>query len=122
LLLLLFVVLLVFVVWNKQRVYVRDPLASVTRDGVKVAGEQVYINFSNDALLENDNPPMHLMLAQRGQPLGVPAKIHCIHWMACLTDADIATTLPLGRPVDNMSNKAVEFRDNEERAWVVTLR
>ena len=119
---LLVVLLVVFVVVERKRVYVRDPLASVTRGGTSVSGEQVYINFYNDVLLENDNPPMLVMLLERGQPIGVPTKLRCIHWVACLTDADIATTYPLGGSIGSMSGKAVDFRDEDGRNWVVSLR
>jgi len=68
---------LVFVVWRRQRVFVRDPLASVMRDGAKVGGEQVFVNFTNDVLLEKDSAPMMVMLMQRGQPIGVPDGCGC---------------------------------------------
>ena len=55
LLLVIFVVFLVFVLINRNRLYVRDPLGSVARDGVKEAGAQVYINFQNAVLIENEN-------------------------------------------------------------------
>jgi hypothetical protein len=81
----------------------------------------VYINFASDVLLENDNPPGHIMLVQHGQPIGVPSKLRCIHWVACLTDADAATTLPLGGTIENMSSKTVAFVDTKGRHWVVGL-
>ena len=118
---LLIVLLIVFVVVERKRVYVRDPLASVTRAGDKVSGEQVYINFYNDVLLENDNPPMLVMVVEKGQPVGVPTKLRCIHWLACLTDADAASALPLNAKVQSMSSKAVRFQDENAREWVVTL-
>ncbi|MGH7876256.1 MAG: hypothetical protein ACRENM_01135 [Candidatus Dormibacteraceae bacterium] len=111
----------VYVVWNRQRVFVRDPLASVVRAGTTAGGEQVYINFKNDVLLENDNPPMQVLLVQHGQPIGVPTKLHCLHWAACLTDADVATTLPLGGTVESMSGKAVRFQYGDAQEWVVSL-
>ena len=112
---------IVFLVWNRQRVFVRDPLASVTRDGADVNGEQVYINFFNDVLLENDNQPRHIMIVQNGQPIGVPTHLGCLHWVACLTDADAATTETLGGSIDSMSGKTVEFQDPKKRHWIVTL-
>lgn len=118
---LLVVALIVFVVVDRQRVFVRDPLATAMRDGKKVAGEQVYINFANDVLLENDNPPTHIMLVQKDQPIGVPSKLRCIHWAACLTDADVATTLPLGGSIQGMSSKTVGFREGNGHRWAVTL-
>jgi hypothetical protein len=119
---LLFILLIVFVVIQRKRVFVRDPLASVTRAGNQVSGEQVYINFYNDVLLENDNPPMLVMLVEKDQPVGVPTKLRCIHWLACLTDADAASTLPLNATIQSMSNKVVRFRDQDSQQWVVTLR
>lgn len=119
---LLIILLIVFVVVERKRVYVRDPLASVTRDSAGVSGEQVYINFYNDVLLENDNPPMAVELIEHGQPIGVPTRLRCIHWIACLTDADIATTYPLGGTVNSMSNKAVSFHDQNGSRWLVKLR
>lgn len=119
---LLVLLLIVFVVVERKRVYVRDPLASVTRDGATVSGQQVFINFYNDVLLENDNPPMLVMLVEQGQPIGIPTKLRCIHWVACLTDADIATTYQLGGSIFSMSNKAVAFHDQNGRHWLVKLR
>ena len=119
---LLVILLVVFVVVERKRVFVRDPLASVTRAGDKVPGQQVYINFYNDVLLENDNPPMLVMIVEKGQPVGVPTKLRCIHWLACLTDADNATAIPLNATVQSMSNKVVRFRDENNQQWVVALR
>jgi len=119
---LLILLLIVFVVVERKRVFVRDPLASVTRAGQNVSGEQVYINFYNDVLLENDNPPMHVLAIEQGQPIGFPTKLRCIHWVACLTDSDAATTKPLEGSIQSMSNKAVHFRDQDAQQWVITLR
>ena len=118
---LLVILLVVFVVIERKRVFVRDPLASVTRSGEKVSGEQVYINFYNDVLLENDNPPMQVMVVEKGQPVGVPTKLRCIHWVACLTDADAASALPLNAAIQSMSSKAVRFRDENAQPWDVML-
>ena len=118
---LLVLALIVFVIVERHRVFVRDVLASVQRDGTKVDGEQVYINIDNDVLLENDNPPMLVFMAQKGQRLGVPTKLRCIHWVACLTDADVATTMPLGGSTPVMSPKIISFRDQDGHRWVVTL-
>lgn len=119
---LLIILLVVFVVVERKRVYVRDPLASVTRDGATVDGEQVFINFYNDVLLENDNPPMHLLLVEQGQPVGIPTKLRCIHWVACLTDADVATTYRTTGSINSMTGKAVVFHDESGRRWTVKLR
>ena len=56
-LLLVFVVLLALIFVNRQRVYVRDPLATVYRNEVQQSGVQVFINYSDDVLLEQDAEP-----------------------------------------------------------------
>lgn len=118
---LLVIVLVVFVVVERKRVFVRDPLANVTRNGEKVDGEQVYINYYNDVLLENDNPPMLVMLVEKGHPVGVPTDLRCAHWLACLTDSNPASNLPLKATVQSMNKKTIEFRDQDGKPWVVTL-
>ncbi len=124
LIVLLVVVAAVFVVWNRQRLYVRDPLGSVARDGVQEKGAQVFINYSNDVLLENYNAPMYVLLVQHGQRVGTPATLHCVAYVACLLDADVATLFAVdeGAKIGSMSGKVVEYRDANGRDTVVTLR
>lgn len=113
----------VFVVWNRQRLYVRDPIASVLRDGMKEKGVQIYINFSNDVLLQNYNAPMYVELVQHGARIGTPQTLHCIAYVACLLDADTPALLETGRSgnVVSMSGKRVEFREANGRSVKVTL-
>jgi hypothetical protein len=124
LILLLVVVAVVFVVWNRQRLYVRDPLGSVTRDGVKEQGAQVLINYSNDVLLQNYNAPMYVTLIQHGDRVGSPVEMHCLAYIACLLDADVPAFLVTdeGAKVTTMTGKMVEYRDANGRDTVVTLR
>ena len=121
LLLLLFVVLIVFIVYNKQRIYLRDPLASVTRDGVKEEGAQVFINYSNDVLLENDRSPMYVTLVQHGNHVGTPLNLKGMHFVVYLTDADVATLADSNAVVESMDGKSVVYRDGKQQT-VVTLR
>jgi len=120
---LLFVVAVVFVIWNRERLYVRDPLGSVTRDGVKETGVQVYINYSNDVLLENDHAPMYLTLVQHGQRVGTPVGLKCLHYVVCRTDAAVSTMVLEGGDflVESMSSKFVRFRGGDGRETVVAL-
>jgi hypothetical protein len=124
LILLMVVVAVVFLVWNRQRLYVRDPLGSVARDGVKEKGAQVFINYSNDVLLENYNAPMYVTLVQHEEPVGTPATLHCVAYVACLLDADVATVMEgsAGVKAISMSPRMVRFRDGAGRDTVVTLR
>ena len=122
--LLLVVIAIVFVVWNRQRLYVRDPLGSVVRDGVKEQGAQVLINYSNDVLLQNYNAPMYVTLIQHSNRVGTPVQMHCVAYVACLLDADVPTFLVTdeGAKVTTMTGKMVEYRDANGRDTVVTLR
>src|SRR5579871_6049354 len=95
-----FLILLGLILINRQRVFVRDPLASVYRGGakdkeaeVKQSDVQVYINYSNDVLLIREAEPgrYNLLVQHWNRSPGTPAKLNCVHWMACLTDADHAT-------------------------------
>ena len=120
---LLVVLAVVFVVWNRQRLYVRDPLGSVVRDGVKEQGAQVLINYSNDVLLQNYNAPMYVTLIQRGDRVGTPAEMHCVAYVACLMDADQPKFVMIeeGAVVSTMTGKSVEYRDANGRDTVVML-
>jgi hypothetical protein len=122
-LLLLFVIAVLFVAWNRQRLYLRDPLANLALDGVKQTGVQVYINYSNDVLLEADKPPMSLTLVQHGGRLGTPVGLKCLHYFVCRTDAAESTlVLEAGKAsVESMSSKAVTFRTHDGHTSVVTL-
>ena len=91
------VLLLVALIYYRQRVYVRDPLATVYRNDVKQTGVQVFINYSNDVLLEQDSPPdpYRILIQDWNKLPGTPMSLTCIHWMACLTDSDRTSTIPL---------------------------
>jgi hypothetical protein len=141
-LLLVFVVAMVWVVLNRQRMFVRDPLATVykteaSRGGkagspieVKQSGVQVFINYSNDVLLWQDDAPAYRILVQGwNKAPGMPVRLTCVHWMMCLTDADHAQTFPLestgkGRydPKVAMSSREVSFVDGDGGTMRVTLR
>lgn len=123
-LLILFVLLVAFVVYNRQRIFVRDPFGTLTRGGLKEEGAQIFINYSNDVLIENDRAPMYLTLLQHDQPVGTPNISFCMHWAFCMTDADKATFSAVAptASIESMSNKLVTFIGGDGRKAVVTLR
>jgi hypothetical protein len=116
-------VVIVLAVYNRNRIFVRDPLGSVSRNGAKEAGAQVYINYSNDVLMENDNSPTYILLVQHDNHTGSPIELHCMHWLMCITDADAATMMQPSPSivVEQMSSKSVHFVDADKRDTVVTL-
>ena len=122
-LLLLLLIFVVFVALERQRLFIRDPLGSVARNGVKENGAQVFINYNNDVLLENDNAPAYVTVVQHANHIGTPATLKCLHWVACLADADVATLAQpmVGAVVVSMTNKTVEYSEGGT-ATVVSLR
>jgi hypothetical protein len=126
--------LVVFVVVYRQRLFLRDPLATVTRDGVKVSDVAVMINYSNDALLQDHSAGKYrIYLVQNwNKQAEVPTvALMCIQGLACMTDADQATATAIipgsrgRRPAwegVTMTNRRVEFVDEEGDLVQVVLR
>ena len=114
-----FLVIMAFILLNRQRVYVRDPLASVYRNDQKQSGVQVYINYSNDVLLwKEDAPGAYRILVQNWNKLpGTPITLKCIHWMACLADADHASIDPIV-PASKTGHVSQAAMNNHEISFV----
>jgi len=87
-------VLVLWVVFNRRRVFVRDPQVVVYRNNVKQTGVQVFINSSFDVLLEKDGEPRILVQEWDKMP-GAPTSLYCVRWVVCLTSDDHAPTLPI---------------------------
>ncbi len=129
-LILAFVIIMGFIIVNRQRVYVRDPLATVYRNGATQSGVQVYMNYSDDVLIEKDgDTPYRILVQDWDEVPGTPLKLTCIRWMACLTSDDRAPTLPLqwkgkGKydPRVTMTNREVSFMDVDDSLIRVQLR
>ena len=118
--------LVVLVVVFRQRIYVRDPLGKVQRNGAAQDGVRLYINYSNDVLVE-DSTSHEFVLVQGWSALpGVPQHLFCFTGLMCWTDADRATVFPLegvgGRTRAVMSAKEVTFVDASGAAARVALR
>ena len=124
LILLAVAVFVVFVVVERQRLFLRDPLATVTRDGTVIQENmRVYINYSNDVLLEHTEAPVTSTIVQQGQHIGTPRMQRCIQWVACMMDGDQAGLVEtMAGPVGEMSGKLVEFKDDKGRDVKVKLR
>jgi hypothetical protein len=119
----LLLVFVVFVIYNRHRLYIRDPFGSVTRDGVKDDGAQVYINYSDDVLLENDHPPAYLTVIQHGDHIGTPAVMRGMHYVVYLADADVVPLIAADNSavIDGMTAKEVKYH-NRKHVTVVSLR
>ncbi len=132
--LLIVVALAVFLVVCRRRIFLWDPIATVTRDGVKQGGVRVMINFSNDILMDdNSTGKRRLYLVQNWNKTAEYASgaLRCVQYLACMTEADQApgdklTPGPRGKrePFEGvtMTNKRVEFVDETGALVLVLLR
>jgi hypothetical protein len=107
--------LVVFLVVFRQRIFVRDPLGKVARNGVAQDGSRLYVNYSDDVLVE-DSTRHQFVLVQGWSALpGVPQHLFCLTGLMCWTDADRAAVFPVdgvgGRTPAVMSAKEVTFVD-----------
>jgi hypothetical protein len=117
------VVLVVLVMWtafNRERIFVRDPVASVYRNGVKQQGVEVYLNFSNDILMQkkSDPPSPPTILQHWDQAPEIPVGLVCMRWLACLTEADHSPVLPSSSdgkrddiPLAQMNGRHIQYVD-----------
>ena len=134
LLLLLVIALAIFVAVDRQRIYVWDPIATVTRDGVKQGDVRVMINYSNDVLIDDGSTDVReIYLVQNWNKTAEDSTgpLQCIRFLACMTNADQATGLKLvpgsrGKRDAfegvTMTNKRVEFVDEHGALVAVLLR
>jgi hypothetical protein len=133
-----FLIIMTFIWVNRERVYLRDPIATVYRDGTELSGIQVFQNYSSDILIEKDSDPgsFRILVQNWNQAPGTPAVLRCIRWMACLADNDHAATYPLdwtdtapkalrkGRyaPQVSMTSRETSFTDADGSRLRIVLR
>ena len=118
--------LVVFLAVFRQRIYLRDPLGKVERNGIAQDGARLYINYSNDVLVE-DSARHQFVLVQGWSALpGVPQHLFCLTGLMCWTDADKAAVFPVegvgGKARAVMSAKEVTFVDELGAKVRVELR
>jgi hypothetical protein len=110
----------------RQRIFVRDPLGKVERSGVEQEGARLYINYSNDVLVEDTATHRFLLVQGWNAMPGVPQHLFCLTGLMCWTDADRATVFPMegagGKTPAVMSAKEVTLVDESGAPIKVTLR
>jgi hypothetical protein len=118
--------LVVFVAVFRQRIFVRDPLGKVERGGVAQDGMRVYINYSNEVLVEDSARHQFVLVQEWNKLPGVPQHLFCLTGMMCWTDADKAAVFPVegvgGKTAAAMSAKEVTFVDESSARVRVELR
>ena len=122
-------VLVIGLVIFRQRLFLRDPIATVERNGTKQTEYRIYLNYFNDILVEDlAGNRRFLVQSKDGVPMvpGTPIHLQCIRMMACLTEADYAPSTPLGgkdyAPQIEMSSAFVSFLDADGAAMRISLR
>jgi hypothetical protein len=110
----------------RQRIFLRDPLGKVERNGVAVDGARLFINSSNDVLIEEPGTERRYLEQGWSEVPGVPKILGCVQGLVCWTDADHATVFPLdgrGAGAKAMMNaKEVTFADETGALIHVALR
>lgn len=128
---LLLIASLALLIYNRQRVYLRDPLATVYRNDVQQTGVEVFINYSSDVLLEQDAEPApsSILLQDWNKMPGTPTTLTCLRWIACMTNADQASAIPLAwtgkgkyDPKVFMTTREVSFVDANASTVRIELR
>jgi hypothetical protein len=124
----LLIVIVVLVVF-RQRLFLRDPIAKVERNGLQQTEYRVYLNYFNDILVEDmAQDRRYLVQAREGVPMvpGIPGHLGCVRGLACLTEENYAPTDPLGgkgyAPAVEMTNAYVTFLDGDGASMRVSLR
>jgi hypothetical protein len=124
----LLIVIVVLVVF-RQRLFLRDPIAKVERNGLQQTEYRVYLNYFNDILVEDlAQDRRYLVQSKDGVPMvpGIPGHLGCIRGLACLTEENYARTDPLGGkgydPRVEMTNAYVTFVDGDGASMRVSLR
>lgn len=112
LILLSVVVLIALAILYHDRIYLRDPLGKVARNGVAVPDARVFINYSNDILVQEDSGRRMFVVQNYNRLPGSPAGLNCIQGMLCITPSDEAVpgTADPGKQAD-MSDREVSFTD-----------
>ena len=118
--------LVIFVAVFRQRIFVRDPLGKVERRGVAQDGMRLYINYSNDVLVEDSARHQFVLVQRWNARPGVPQHLFCLTAMVCWTDADKPAVFPVegvgGKTPAVMSAQEVTFVDESGTKVRVALR
>jgi hypothetical protein len=120
------VLLIIFVAVFRQRIFLRDPLGKVERNGIRQDGMRVFINYSNDVLLEDTARSNRYLVEGWSKAPGVPKHLACLTGLACWTEANETEVYPLGNAPNQagavMTSKEVTFEDETGAAIRVELR
>lgn len=125
-LLLATLVLVGLIVVYRERIFLRDPLAHVEVNGQAQQNLRVFINYSNDVMVQSPDLATSYIVQGWNKLPGIPANLTCVQGLMCLTEADHAPVSPLvgpkHEPKVQMTTKQVSFIDGDGALVKVTLR
>jgi hypothetical protein len=120
------VLLILLVAIFRQRIFLRDPLGEVERNGIRQDATRVYINYSNDVLLEDLTRNNRYLVEGWSKEPGVPKHLTCFTGLACWTEENEAKVFPLGSAPNQahaaMSAKEIVFEDETGAPIMAKLR
>ncbi len=124
-LVLLTLALIALAVLYRDRLYLRDPLGKIARNGEVQDDARIFINYENDVLVrEKHGTEMFVVQHWNGLP-ATPAGLTCIEGMLCVTPADRVIDVGeagSGHPPAEMTDRAVSFTDARGEKVLVTIR
>ncbi len=124
-LVLLTLALIALAVVYRDRLYLRDPLGTIARNGVVQEDARIFINYENDVLVrEKRGTEMFVVQHWNGLP-ATPAGLTCIEGMLCMTPADRVMDvgeISTGHAPAEMTDRAVSFVDAAGAKVLVTIR
>ena len=125
LLILLTLGLIVLAVVYRDRLYLRDPLGKIARNGVKQVDSRVFINYENDVLVQEKRGSEMFVVQHWNRQQAVPGKLQCLEGMLCLTEADrvldVGAAIAGSSPAE-MTDRQVAFTDANGVKVLVTIR
>ncbi len=106
-----------------DRLFLRDPLGKVERNGAAVPDARVFINYSNDILVQEDSGRRMFVVQNYNRLAGSPTSLNCIQGMLCITPSDRAApgTVDSAKQAD-MSDREVSFTDSQGSRVHVRIR
>jgi len=90
-------IVVLFAMFERDRLFIHDPFASVYRNNVKQSDVEVYFNFANEILLQQNHGDIastRTILQHWDMMPATPASLTCLRPVLCMTPADHAPTLP----------------------------
>ncbi len=125
LLVLLTLVLIALAVMYRDRLYLRDPLGKIARNGVEQEDARVFINYENDVLVREKHGTEMFVVQHWNGLQATPAGLTCVEGMLCVTPADRVMDVgeaTSGRAPAEMTDRAVSFVDAGGAKVLVTIR